>query len=119
MNNKIHNRVYLKDRRRNLRKNATSAESVLWKLLKNEQTGRKFRRQHRIENYIVDFYCPAESLIIELDGEIHNNLGQANADFDCDQRLKSLGFFVIRFENCLVIHQPERAVEIIKANFRS
>lgn len=116
-NKQIHNLIYLKERRRILRKNLTAAEAVLWKLLKNAQTGRKFRKQHSIENYIVDFYCPAERLIIELDGEIHNNLGQANADYARDQRLKILGFRVLRFENGLVFDHPDRIIEIIKASF--
>ena len=61
------NLPYLKGRRKELRKNLTPAEAGLWKMLKNKQLyGLKFRRQHSIENYIIDFYCPAIKLIIEL-----------------------------------------------------
>lgn len=75
MNNEIHNRKYLKQRRKDLRNNATISEKRLWIALKKSQLkGRKFRRQHSIENYIVDFYCPSEKLIIEVDGNMHNNL---------------------------------------------
>src|SRR5690606_33047704 len=61
----IHNLPHLKINRQELRKNQTSAEEMLWQLLRKEQLlGRKFRRQHSIENYIVDFYCASEMLII-------------------------------------------------------
>lgn len=54
----IHNLPHLKTNRQELRKNQTSAEEILWQLLRKEQLqSRKFRRQHSIENYIVDFYC--------------------------------------------------------------
>lgn len=71
---KLHNRKHLKDFRKELRNNSTKAESRLWKVLRKRQLeGRKFRRQHSIGNYIVDFYCPEEKLIVELDGAIHCN----------------------------------------------
>lgn len=71
-NRKLHNRPNLKENRKFLRNNSTSAESVLWTILKNKQgAGMKFRRQHSIGNYIVDFYCTKLNLIIGLDGEYH------------------------------------------------
>ena len=66
------NRKNLRDRRKKLRNNPTQAEGFLWGYLKNSQLeGRKFRRQSSINNFIVDFYCPEESLVIELDGDFH------------------------------------------------
>ena len=116
MNQPIHNRLYLKETRRTLRKNLTSAEAVLWRYLSRQQLeGRKFRRQHSIDNYIVDFYCASEKLILEVDGGIHNNPGQNNADFDRDKRLESLGFRVLRINNDLVFSQIEMVLESIKA----
>jgi very-short-patch-repair endonuclease len=115
MHQPVHNRTYLKDTRRTLRNNLTSAEATLWKYLSRQQLeGKKFRRQHSIENYIVDFYCASEKLIIELDGGIHENLGQSNADFDRDSRLTELGFLVLRFENVLVFSQIDTVLERIK-----
>ncbi len=68
----LHNRKYLKENRKMLRSNLTPAEAELWKHLKSSQLyGRKFRRQHSIGNFILDFYCPSEKLAIELDGQIH------------------------------------------------
>ena len=117
--NQKHNVSYLKEFRRNLRNNLTSAEAALWCLLKNSQLqGRKFRRQHSIENYIVDFYCPSEKLIIEVDGSIHDNQGVANADYIRDLILESLGFKVLRIENQLVFEQPGTALNLILSSFK-
>ena len=55
-------------RRKELRNNATLEETLLWSKLKHSQLGLKFRRQHSIGGYIVDFYCPAKRLVIEIDG---------------------------------------------------
>jgi very-short-patch-repair endonuclease len=72
MKEKIHNVKQLKERRKQLRNSLTSAEAKLWGLLKDSQLeNRKFRRQHSVGPYILDFYCPSEKLCIELDGEIH------------------------------------------------
>ena len=79
--------------------------------------GRKFRRQHSIENYIVDFYCAEEKLVIELDGKIH--LNQKEMDFERDKRLKELGYNVLRFENERVFRELEKVVCIIEANFKT
>ena len=114
----MHNKTYLKNTRRILRSNLTPAEATLWKYLKAQQLeGRKFRRQHSINNYIVDFYCPAERLIIELDGSVHDNLGQANADVERDERLKALGFCILRVDNDLVLEQIDTVLEEIKTLF--
>ena len=114
----IHNRPYLKENRRTLRNNLTAAEATLWNMLKSKQLdGRKFRRQHSIENFIVDFYCPTEKLIIELDGSVHDNPGQANADYVRDERLRSSGFKILRIENELVFEQPETVLEQIRSLF--
>jgi very-short-patch-repair endonuclease len=76
MNPKLYNKRELKDYRRALRNKSTSAEVTLWNFLKNGQLGRKFRRQHSIGNYITDFCCPSEKLIIELDGNSHGEYSQ-------------------------------------------
>ena len=118
MKYQIHNRKYLEDKRKSLRGNLTSAEATLWKSLKRKQLdGKKFRRQHSIENYIVDFYCPSEELIIELDGAYHLNFAQQNKDQERDDRLKTLGFKVIRFENKLVFEELEFVLDEIKKEF--
>jgi hypothetical protein len=69
---RINNLPHLKTFRQKLRNNLTPAEAKLWAYIKNSQVeGRKFRRQHSVDNYILDFYCPSERLAIELDGQGH------------------------------------------------
>ncbi len=78
MKQNIHNLKHLEERRKALRKSLTSAEATLWKYLQKSQLkGRKFRRQHSIKNFIVDFYCAKEKLIIELDGAYHLDFAQS------------------------------------------
>jgi very-short-patch-repair endonuclease len=72
------------------------AEAVLWNKLKSKNLdGRKFRRQHSIGKYIVDFYCPSEKLIIELDGDPHGDPVQVWKDTIRDKYLEELGFTVL------------------------
>ena len=120
MKNKfIHNKKYLEPFRKELRNNLNPAEAFLWKQLQKRQLkGRKFRRQHSIENFIVDFYCPQEQLIIELDGEIHKNAVAEENDRKRDQRLEELGFKVLRFENKTVFDFLPSVLKEIDDNFK-
>uniref|UniRef100_UPI004049A2F3 endonuclease domain-containing protein n=1 Tax=Gelidibacter sp. TaxID=2018083 RepID=UPI004049A2F3 len=100
---KIHSKKHLQERRKQLRKKLTPAEAFLWSQLKSRQLqNRRFIKQHSIENYIVDFYCASEKLIIELDGEVHNNPEAQEYDNIRTSYLESLGYKVIRFENKMV-----------------
>lgn len=85
----------MKEFARKLRKNQSRAEIVLWQRLRNRQLGFKFRRQHPIDRYIVDFVCIEKKVIIELDGEFHAD--QANNDLERQRFLESLGYLVIRY----------------------
>lgn len=97
---KLHNKHYLIERRRDLRQRSTSAEHVFWKLVRNRKlNGLKFKRQHSIGNYIVDFYCASKNLIVELDGEIHETEAQNIKDGIRDKYLKEMNFIVLRFKN--------------------
>jgi very-short-patch-repair endonuclease len=112
---RLFNRKELGNFRSSLRKNLTSAEASLWNLLKNRQvSGCKFRRQHSIGNYIVDFCCPSEMLIIELDGNVHGGSQQIVKDEVRDDYLNKLGFTVLRFENRFVFQDPEFVIYEIK-----
>jgi very-short-patch-repair endonuclease len=114
----IHNNKYLKDLRRQNRKNLTPAEAELWKHLQGSKLdGRKFRRQHSIGNYILDFYCPQEKLGIELDGKVHFTDNAFEADTVRTEYLNSLNIKVIRFENKEVFEQLEGVLEEIRQNF--
>lgn len=79
-----------------MRKNPTQAEAVLWRQLREKQLkGHKFRRQHIIGPYSVDFYCPSKKSIIEIEGPIHQE--QIQYDLDCEEALITAGYEVIRF----------------------
>lgn len=77
----------------------TPQEIILWSRLRREQLGCKFRRQHAIGNYIVDFYCPKKKLIIELDGWQHKREKDTRYDAKRTEYLNNLGLTVLRFFN--------------------
>ena len=114
----ISNLKELEEKRKALRNGATQAEKFLWKALQNSQVeGRKFRRQHSVEHFILDFYCPTERIAIELDGAGHfNPIGQ-EYDLYRDTRLAELGIKVLHFENNLVFDNLEGVLEEVKKNF--
>ena len=114
-NNNLFNRKDLKSFRSFLRNRATSAEVALWNILKSKQLdGRKFRRQYSISSYIVDFCCPSEKLIIELDGDPHEEYHKIQKDENRDKYLESLGFTALRFENRFVFQEPEYVKDEIR-----
>jgi very-short-patch-repair endonuclease len=115
----IHNRHPQKGRRQKLRANLTPAEARLWTYLKSNQLdGRKFRRQHGIGTYILDFYCPSERLAVELDGESHAGPIAAKHDAERTAYLNSLNIRVLRFENEVVFNMPEALLQRIRESFR-
>ena len=115
---KLHDKPASKDNRKALRKNLTPAEAFLWKHLQSKKlNGRKFRRQHGIDNFIVDFYCSKENLIIELDGEVHMNTTAQEYDKIRAQHLENHGFTVLRFENKMVFENLSSVLQEIKDNF--
>ncbi len=98
----------LVERARELRKHQTPAEEIAWELLRDRRfAGLKFRREHQINNYIADFFCVEHQLDIELDGEIHKTPEVMAKDAVRDAMLRSLGFKVLRFQNQLVLENPE------------
>ncbi|MFD2787131.1 endonuclease domain-containing protein [Hymenobacter rubripertinctus] len=117
--NHVHNLGYQKANRRALRSALTPAEALLWKALQRSQlAGRKFRRQHSIGPYIVDFYCAAERLVVELDGARHFTASGESQDAERDAYLTSLDFRVLRFENKLVMNHLESVLAGIEAAFQ-
>ncbi|HNW57074.1 MAG TPA: endonuclease domain-containing protein [Bacteroidales bacterium] len=83
-----------------MRKNPTESEYVLWKNLKKFRAeGYIFRRQHPIDIFIADFYCHKLRLVIEVDGEIHNNEQSLEHDEGRTGELEKLGIKTIRFTN--------------------
>ncbi|WP_345257191.1 endonuclease domain-containing protein [Flaviaesturariibacter amylovorans] len=96
------------------RRKPTKAESVLWKALKGKRlAGYKFRRQHVIGNYIVDFVCLKRKLIVEVDGDIHLAPSQQRYDEDRTEFLEANGFRVIRFWNDAVLERLDAVLDTI------
>ena len=115
----IHTRKELKEYRKFLRENMTLAEAFLWNFLKAKKLeGKRFTRQHSIGNYIVDFYCASEKLIVELDGQVHLNSTIEEKDLKRTRYLESLGFNVIRIENKMVFDFLPTVLKEIKDNFK-
>ena len=111
---KIHSNPYLKNIRKELRNNLTPPEARLWTELKDKKRlGFKFRRQHSIDNYIVDFYSPKANLIIEVDGKTHLEPTISENDSKRDEHLKELGFKIVRFDNQDILNQLEYVIHEI------
>jgi type I restriction enzyme R subunit len=104
----------LVDKAREFRKKSTSAEEFFWELLRDRNfLGLKFRRQHQIGDYIVDFYCDEFRLVVELDGPVHDHAGQFQKDKRRTNYLKGLGFSLVRLRNQEVLDNPEAALGVI------
>jgi very-short-patch-repair endonuclease len=102
----------LRDRARELRRNSTGAEKILWKHLRLKQLGGyRFRRQYPIGNYIVDFFCFEKSLVIEIDGGHHSEQGK----YDQERTiwLKGRGYKVLRFWNNQIMQEMDAVLEVI------
>jgi len=96
-----------------LRNNMTAAEALLWKQIHINEWKLKFRRQHPIANYVVDFYCHALKLVIELDGGIHEVEDVKKYDEYREAHLKELGLTVLRFKNEQLFKQNKLVLETI------
>lgn len=93
---------------RELRNKQTESEIILWNILKDYKLrGFKIRRQHPIANYIADFYCHKAKLIIEIDGEYHNNKEQVLIDKERTAYFNEIGLQEIRFTNNQVLFEIE------------
>jgi very-short-patch-repair endonuclease len=114
MTKQIFNQPRHKQRRQCLRNNLTAPEQVLWQVLRGKQLGVKFRRQHGIGHYIVDFYCPERQLVVELDGASHFTGDAPAYDRIRDTYLQSLGLRVLRFTNVQIVENLDGVYDIIK-----
>ena len=97
-----------------MRKEPTDAEAALWELLRDKKLGDKFRRQHLIDDFIVDFVCLSKNLVIEVDGGYHNDPTQKEYDQQRTLYLNEKGFKVIRFTNEEVLGNTEAVLTKIK-----
>jgi very-short-patch-repair endonuclease len=106
----LYNHNKFAQRRRDLRKNSTDVEIILWNIIRNKKLGYKFRRQYSIGPYIVDFYCVEKRLVIELDGSQHYTDSGIDYDTERDNYLKSLDCVILRFSNRDVIESIDGIV---------
>jgi very-short-patch-repair endonuclease len=115
----IHNLKHLESNRKTLRKKLTPAEAYLWHELKGQKlSGLKFRRQHSVVNYILDFYCSKHKLAIELDGNYHDEPNQLELDTIRDKELERMGITVLRYENKYVFEELQHVLGDIKKHCR-
>jgi very-short-patch-repair endonuclease len=98
---------------RELRQTQTAAEATLWRHLRNRNLEYKFRRQHPIQFFIIDFYCADAKLLIEIDGESHFQKTQMKYDEARTEYLEMLGYKVIRFTNDDVRYNVDAVVSKI------
>ena len=102
-------------RAKELLKNMTPAEKMLWQRLRNYQLdGFYFRRQHPIKYFIADFYCAKADLIVEVDGGVHNDPDAQEWDINRTAELEKSGITVIRFTNEEVFNDIERVIQKIR-----
>ena len=98
------------------RKNMSESERKLWRLLRHQQLGCKFRRQYPAGPYVLDFYCPQTKLCVELDGDAH--AGRLAKDTNRDAWLAMHGIQTIRVTTAQLYEHPERVVEFIQLTCR-
>ena len=103
----------LKENAKANRKNPTEAESAMWDILKGNNIGYHFRRQHIILDYIVDFICLEKGLVIELDGGYHNDSKQKEYDERRTAHLQRLGYTELRFKNEELLCAPDYVIQKI------
>ena len=108
---KLYYNPKLKMLARNLRKNMSPPEIILWNQLKGKKIGYDFHRQKPIGNFIADFFCSKLNLIIEVDGEVHVDKG--DGDIERQSRLEALGLTVMRFTAKDVIQNLPDVIETI------
>ncbi len=108
-----------KSRARKLRESQTSAEAKLWQALRNRQLARwKFRRQHPVDRYVVDFVTLDGKLIVEVDGVTHSSPTETKRDKARTAVLEACGFLVLRVSNTDVYENLEGVLELIQTSLR-
>ena len=101
------------EKARALRNNMTQVELVLWEYLRQRPLGFKFRRQHPLGIYIVDFYCHKVKLVIEVDGNIHDVEEVKMNDVVRQKQIEAEGITVMRFSNDEVLKSMETVIQKI------
>ena len=103
------------ERARQERRSGNLPEVILWRVLKTRPGGHKFRRQHPLGPYVLDFACLSARIAIEIDGEAHNRSSQPEHDKKRDSQLNAVGFAVLRFPASVVLRDVDAVVRAITA----
>ena len=111
----LYNRKELNERRKQLRADMTEAERILWQVLKGRKLcNEKFRRQYSINAYVVDFYCTALKLAIEIDGATHSTIEEIKYDKIRQNEIEVAGIVFLRFTNSQIYKNLPNVLEMIK-----
>jgi very-short-patch-repair endonuclease len=107
------------ERARSLRQTSTKAEKILWEELRNNKLNVKIRRQHPVDMFVLDFYCPKYKLAIEIDGVSH--ITQDGREYDAMRThyLERKGITVLRFLNSEILYNKESVIERIRSILQS
>lgn len=107
----FYNKPSYTGKRKQLRKDQTKAETVLWHGIRAKKLGYKFRRQFQIGRYIVDFCAPSVRLVVELDGNVHE--GREKEDMKRQQSIEEQGFSVLRIKNEQLLEDLDASLHVI------
>ncbi|HEY4515720.1 MAG TPA: endonuclease domain-containing protein [Candidatus Paceibacterota bacterium] len=116
---RLNNLPKLRDWRRDLRKRETAQERVLWWHLKDRNLDFKFKRQHSVGGYILDFYCAEKKLVLEIDGEVHHTQEAREYDHVRNKFFTDLDYKVLRFSNAEVDTDVYKVLTRIKKSLNS
>jgi guanylate kinase len=97
-----------------MRNNPTAEESVMWKYLRCDGAGVKFRRQAPMLGWIVDFWCPSRRLVVEIDGGYHETPERQAKDALRDERMREMGVTVLRIPNADVRSNPQAVFDLVR-----
>ena len=100
---------------REIRRKPTETEEIAWRLLRARRIGAKFRRQCRVENWVLDFFCSEHRLAIELDGSVHAQPSQMRKDAEKEDFLRTAGIRLLRVPNGMVLNAPDEFVRKVRA----
>ena len=108
------NKKEMKERRRQLRKDMTYCEKLVWIYLRKKQMKERFLRQYSVDSFIIDFYSPKLKLAVEIDGDVHEEERQQEYDKNRQEYLEKFGITFIRIKNEELLGNPKKAFERIE-----
>lgn len=108
------NKKEMKERRRQLRREMTQCEKIVWAYLRKRQMKERFLRQFSVDNYVLDFYCQRLKLAIEIDGGIHEEENQKKYDKKRQEHIETFGITFVRIKNEELLGNPNKAFEKIE-----